>query len=99
MRARDKQVLNGSYGEDGSIKWTVKSGTDLKGSYEYGDFIAAELKIRDCEKEVALDFASHTERAARKRLAKLNVLVDSITAMRDAYQLAITAATKQKRPY
>ena len=54
------------------------------------------LTVADCRKHIQLEFFLGTKRARRISLAKINLLIDILTAFRDALKKEIAFIDKAK---
>lgn len=63
------------------------------GEYKYGDNL---LYVADCRRRIALEFFIGNARARRLSLKKINLLIDTLTAFRDALQKEIALIEKSK---
>src|SRR5215213_719212 len=63
------------------------------GEYRWGHYM---LTIADCRRRIQLEFFLGTKRARRISLAKINLLIDILTAFRDALKKEIALIDKTK---
>jgi hypothetical protein len=63
------------------------------GEYRWGHYM---LTIADCRRRIQLEFFLGTKRARRLSLAKINLLIDILTAFRDALKKEIALIDKAK---
>jgi len=67
---RNRQWLNPVEHEDtGAISWHVEGGV-----YE----AEAEITIRDCDRQIKLDFGARDKKELNQRIKKLNMLIDAL---------------------
>ena len=79
MRYVDKQFLSGCYGESGSMVVQFSSPTleDYKES-TYWSTIDGDVSISDCSKTICLDFTFSDEATMRKRIAKIDKMIEML---------------------
>ena len=84
MRYVDKQFLSGCYGESGSMVVQFSSPTleDYKES-TYWSAIDGDISISDCSKTICLDFTFKDEATMRKRIAKLDKMIEMLQNARN----------------
>lgn len=81
--------------EQGTVHWYVRaSGT------EEGPYISSELTIRDCHRQVNLNFYFDDKEGLKERLGKIEILRNQLDKMenslREAYEQGIKIHTKKK---
>ena len=83
MRYVDKQFLSECYGESGSMVVQFSSPTleDYKES-NYWRTIDGDVSISDCSKTICLDFTFHDEATMKKRIAKLDKMIEMLQNVR-----------------
>ena len=64
------------------------------GKYSYGNYL---LMLADCRRIVRLEFLLSTKQCRRRTLRKLNLLIDVLTAFRDAVQGEIALIERGQR--
>ena len=79
MRYVDKQFLSGCYGESGSMVVQFSSPTleDYKES-TYWSTIDGDVSISDCSKTICLDFTFSDEATMKKRIAKIDKMIEML---------------------
>lgn len=85
MKFTRKEFLNDSAEETGFIvvKCTSPREEDLETYWAKNPSCDAEIQIGDCSKKVFLDCSVHKDSDVAKRVAKINVLIDNLTLLRD----------------
>jgi hypothetical protein len=87
MRLTTKQFLSNSPDETGFIVITASSPRveDMEGSSWYRDNTAVEsqVQIGDCSQKVYLNFDVNSKENLKKRLDKLDVLINNLTELRE----------------
>lgn len=83
-----KEFLSQAYDESGSIVSQISTSL-VKDISEYqidkGGYIHASLKISDCNENIYLDFDATGADNYRKRVDKMDKLIDEITRFRNQY--------------
>ena len=84
MRYVDKQFLSECYGESGSMVVQFSSPTleDYKES-TYWSTIDGDVSISDCSKTICLDFTFGDEATMRKRIAKIDKMIEMLQNARN----------------
>lgn len=79
MRYVDKQFLSGCYGESGSMVVQFSSPTleDYR-EYKYCRDIDGDVSISDCSKTICLDFTFSDEATMKKRIAKIDKMIEML---------------------
>ena len=93
MKAKDKRFLNDSHEEFASVSWYVTNEDKV-----FYNFMESEVRIADCHNVITLDFNCADIVAAKKRLQKLDNLIESLSEMRVAMSDIIKDTSKSK-PY
>lgn len=87
MRLTTKQFLSDSPDETGFIVIIASSPRveDMQESSWYRDntTVESQVQIGDCSGKVYLNFDVNSEENLKKRIAKLNVLIDNLTELRE----------------
>src|SRR5215208_726261 len=63
------------------------------GEYKWGHYM---LTIADCRRRIQLEFFLGTKRARRSSWRKINLLINTLTAFRDALAIEIALIEKKK---
>ena len=84
MRYVDKQFLSECYGESGSMVVQFSSPTleDYKES-TYWSTIDGDVSISDCSKTICLDFTFGDEATMKKRIAKIDKMIEMLQNARN----------------
>lgn len=86
MKFVNKQFLNDSADETGFIVVKALSDRyeDLTDYYAKNPCCNAEVQIGDCSKKVYLDCSVNKDTDLAKRIAKIDVLIDNLLALKEA---------------
>ena len=84
MKARGKTFLSESHDEGGSVSWSVNTQAEIWHEAR----VEASVYLRDCDKQICLDFDCNEFKHIDKRLAKLDTLMVELNKMREALLLA-----------
>lgn len=88
MRYVSKDFLSQSPDESGSIICTIRT-IQVKDMSQYtvnrGGKIEGSIQITDCSRMIELDFYAEGQRGFEKRLAKLDLFIEKLNAMRHQY--------------
>lgn len=95
MKEREKQFLNDSHEEFGYVSWRVS--VDKMGHNYYP--VNSSLHIADCSDKITLDFDCRDTKSIDKRIAKLDVLIDSLLRMRTTLCKAQELLAKGRKFY
>lgn len=100
MKARGQKFLNESHYEGGTVRWMVSNEeTDYNILRKGKDGIESELVITDCSRSIALEFGSENPKQFKKRIAKLDVLIDELGKMRTTLLLVEEDSLRKKKKY
>ena len=76
-----------AHSDTGMISWDVSAS---------GYSVEAEFSMWDCSRKINLDFNVYNEKDARDRAAKLDILIEELTKMREAMADAYAHYTVEK---
>lgn len=86
MRLTRKQFLSDSPDETGFIVITAATCRleDMNDYEAKSPNVSAEVQVGDCSKKVYLDFNIYKDKDVKKRIDKLNVLIDNLIELRES---------------
>jgi hypothetical protein len=90
-KAKGKTFLTDHPEEFGSVSWYVR----INPHWMSGDkFIASELRLSDCSKDITLDFNCNTPSETKKRMDKLDTLISELMD----FKLSLQKASEKLKP-
>ena len=87
-----KEFLSDSMGESGAVVWFLEVP-------EKGKFYDAEVQIKDCSRSVTLDFSFDDDKGLRKRINKINLLIECLNLFKQRLEKCerlLTVTSKRK---
>lgn len=80
MKAQGKSYLSCRGDEGGGVRWYTNTET----AYDDCGVVSATLYISDCYKTSVLEFSANTNKQLKKRVAKLDSLIEELNKFRSS---------------
>jgi hypothetical protein len=97
---RDKVFLGESHEEFGYIAYNYNLNGPNGGCPYMGDrMVSGEVSIADCHNKITLDFGCNNVKTLKKRINKLEVLINTLQKMLDGYRNICKIQTRRSKVY
>ncbi len=99
QKDKTKVFLSDSPYEMGYIAFDYKVNHRSGGEYYDYNIVQGQVKIADCDHSICLDFSCNNLKALRKRISKLQLIINTLQRMLDGYEKVYRIASRKSKVY